>query len=158
LDEDDTSQLHHEFSFSEVVDWQDDHSRALLCSNNNNKESSLLTIPEVDEFSEVVEDWEDKYNLVLCNNINTNNEALPSIPKLDESIFNVAELSPVSVAAVETVVQVERIDEIIVKPITTTTPTALEEDVKPITTTPAAAEEDVAAALAVIEALAFFGL
>jgi hypothetical protein len=107
-----------------------------------------ISILEIDEFSfedddyvqhehdfpEQVEDWADAHNLDLCYN-----ESLNTIPEVNESMFSCAEAP--RVAAETSFTQLIELEE----------PT----EEKP---TSAAPNEDVNAALAVIEALAFFGL
>jgi hypothetical protein len=107
-----------------------------------------ISILEIDEFSfedddydqhehdfpEEVEDWADEHNLDLCYN-----ESLNTIPEVNESMFSCAE--PLSIAVDKSFTQLIEIEE--------------PEDEE---TASAAPNEDVNAALAVIEALAFFGL
>jgi hypothetical protein len=93
------------------------------------------------DFPEEVEDWSDEHNLDLCCD-----ESLNTIPEVNESMFSCAEpmfscVEPTRVAAETSFTQLIEIEE--------------PQDEKP---TSAARDEDVNAALAVIEALAFFGL
>lgn len=106
------------------------------------KETLLgITILEIDEFSfedddypEDVKDWANEHNLGLyCD------ESLNTIAEVNESMFSCAELRPDTADISFT--QLIELEE--------------PEDEEP---NPAAPEQDILAALAVIEALAFFGL